>query len=55
MILAGENRGNGTETCHSATACTTNTTQTVLGMNPDLRGDVLYLQNFYSAHKEPGL
>jgi len=54
MILTGENRGTGTATCHSATLCTTNTTQTGLGMNPHLHGDVLYLQNFYSALKQPG-
>lgn len=56
MIPTGENRGTGTgtETGHSATVCTTNTTHTGLGSNPDLRGDLLYFQNFYSAHKEPG-
>ena len=31
MIPTGENRGTGIETCHSATVCTTNTTQTGLG------------------------
>jgi hypothetical protein len=31
MIPTGENRGTGTETCHSAAVCTTNTTQTGLG------------------------
>ena len=54
MILAGENRGTGTGNCHGATVCTINTTQTGLGSNPDLRGNALYVRNFYSAHKEPG-
>jgi hypothetical protein len=37
MILTGENRSTGGQTCHSATLCTTNLTWTGLGSDLGLR------------------
>ena len=54
-ILTGKSRVTGTENCNSATLYTTKTTQTDEGSNPDVRVNVLYVQNFYWAHKQPGL
>jgi len=39
MILTGENRSTGRQTCPSARLNTTNLTRTVLGSNPSPSGD----------------
>jgi len=41
MVLTGENRSTGEQTCHNATLCTKNLTWSGLGSNPGLRGERL--------------